>query len=454
MTVAVPHHMMKPIMDLVQAETGLAVASQAPKIVSKEMQPPDMTGMTTDERADKGVELKNAVPAMLKAAFAARRAKLSNETLDLNDFKPSDIAKYCEGYPHTWSEDRLIEEAEKAGGWGMEDPISNLLGDGGNAYDITVDNDDSYAKVGFAKSEFGGCNPPVPEATVKAFVAVIMISVAEVNAVVFPNFGYLIRWLKAEDVIIQLDKADAKKEERAKLLLGGKDGGYGAVKGVESAEGAGVLIAEGGGGTMVVWKGIVDSVMGDHTQDHPTNKDKRVINFMAATGTHPDTGERMPKDYVLMVRTSAEFLNRVISIAEIIIRDHFKPLRDRVFPPADMGGIAGGTKYIVDGIMFKFSFPSEDSPYLGSYELAQKATGHDIRGAISIFHAIEDVREERSDIKGAFNLNVSLLSVLDHLGFRVEVMTLLDLGKGSLKVGSGDACRTVPHGNLDETERQ
>ena len=376
MTVAVPHHMMKPIMDLVQAETGLAVASQALHVVSTETQPPNMTGMTTDERDDILTEFKNAIPAMLQAAFAARRAKLSNETLDLNDFKPSDIAKYCEGYPHTWSEDRLIEEAEKAGDWAMEDPISNLLGDGGNAYNITVDNDNSYAKVGYADSEFGGFNPPVPEATVKAFATVVQISVAEVNAVVFPNFGYLIRWLKAEDVIIQLDKADAKKEERAKLLLGGKDGGYGAVDEAVPVDGGGVSVVT----TMVVYKSIVDSVMGgDGIKSHLTNKDTRVVNFMEAAGMNPETLERMDKtDHVLMVRTSGEFINRVTSIGEIIIRDHFKALCDRIFKPADLGGIAGGTKYIVDGLLFKFADPAE-GPYLGSYELANKATGHDLR---------------------------------------------------------------------------
>ena len=32
-------------------------------------------------------------------------------------------------------------------------------------------------------------------------------------------------------------------------------------------------------------------------------------------------------------------------------------------------------------------------------------------------------------------------------------MTLLDFDKGSLKVGTSDACDTVPHGNLDDTER-
>ena len=112
---------------------------------------------------------------------------------------------------------------------------------------------------------------------------------------------------------------------------------------------------------------------------YQTFKDTRVINFMEAAGMHPKTLERMDeKDHVLMVRTSGEFLNRVTSIGEIIIRDHFKALCDRIFKPADMGGIAGGTKYIVDGLLFKFANPAE-GPYLGSYELANKATGHDLR---------------------------------------------------------------------------
>jgi len=46
-----------------------------------------------------------------------------------------------------------------------------------------------------------------------------------------------------------------------------------------------------------------------------------------------------------------------------------------------------------------------------------------------------------------------LFPLLSTLGFRVQVMTLLDFGKDSHKVGTGDACATVPHGNLDETER-
>ena len=74
-----------------------------------------------------------------------------------------------------------------------------------------------------------------------------------------------------------------------------------------------------------------------------------------------------------------------------------------------------GTKYIVDEILFKVACPADDSPYLGSYECANKAAGHDLRGAISIFHAIED---ENSANKGGedVNLNCNLMAIIDCLG--------------------------------------
>ena len=210
--------------------------------------------------------------------------------------------------------------------------------------------------------------------------------------------------------------------------------------------------------------------MGKQGGDHrPTNRHTRVDNFMLATGTDPKTRARVPKNHKLAVRASAEFINRVMSNGEIIIRDHFKPLCDRVFTPADLGGIAGvssqheqplnstahtlydallfnfsshhaptalfsthicslillqfhtssfsqGTKYIVDEILYKVACPADDSPYLGSYELAQKATGHDLRGAISIFHAIED--ENMDEAEDDINLNCNMMAIIDHLGER------------------------------------
>ena len=80
-----------------------------------------------------------------------------------------------------------------------------------------------------------------------------------------------------------------------------------------------------------------------------------------------------------------------------------------------------GTKYIVDGILFKFSFPADDSPYLGSYECANKAAGHDLRGSISIFHAIEDENND-NEAEEDVNLNCNLMAIIDCLGERQTLL--------------------------------
>lgn len=247
-------------MALIQAETGVAVVNQAFHVVSKEMQLPDISTWTTEERATKHDESKGAVPRGMLDAYE-RFGKRTGETWDPKVAKPDHVAKYCDDHPNMSSLVKVQKVAEKAADWGGERDPLDVLGDGGNAFDIAFGNDDSFAKVGYPGSEFITWEPPVPEATAKAFTDEIKISVVNVNNVVFPAFSRLIRWLEANTVIPLLDKADEAKEDRKQLILGEKDGGYGAVKEVESAEGAEVLIADGGG-TMVVWKGVVDRCHG------------------------------------------------------------------------------------------------------------------------------------------------------------------------------------------------
>jgi hypothetical protein len=319
-------------------------------IASSEAELPDLAAMTPEERAAEHDKQRGLVPAAMhdaKNAFTVKTREIWNPlTLKLGD-----VTKYCDGHPSMWTEDRLKEEVRKAGDWAMKDPISSILGNGENAFDITVGNEDSFAVVGFDKSEFGDFKPPIPEGTVKAFASVVQISVAKVNDVVSPAFRHLVRLLKMEAVIKVVDKYEAKKAARANRLRRGKDGGYGATEeerkeseDADAIDDANNVDDDDGDDAGLVHLGlsVVDRVMGERGGfRRPTNLHTRVANFMLATGTNPDTRVRVSKNHELTVRTSAEFLNRVISNGEIIIRDHFKPLCDRVFPPADMGGIAG-----------------------------------------------------------------------------------------------------------------
>lgn len=47
--------------------------------------------------------------------------------------------------------------------------------------------------------------------------------------------------------------------------------------------------------------------------------------------------------------------------------------------PKQLGGVAGGMKYLWRGILFKLADGSQ-GPYGGSDEAAAKAAGHELRG--------------------------------------------------------------------------
>ena len=339
-------------MNKVKALDEKPLDKQVLTFTSSEAKAPDLAAMTPEERTAEHDKQRGLVPAAMhdaKNAFTVKTREIWNPlTLKLGD-----VTKYCDGHPSMWTEDRLKEEVQKAGDWALKDPISSILGNGENAFDITVGNEDSFAVVGFDKSEFGDFKPPIPEGTVKAFASVVQISVAKVNDVVSPAFHHLVRLLKMEAVIKVVDKYEAEKAARANRLRRGKDGGYGATEeerkdseteDADAIDDANNVDDDDGDDAGLVHLGlsVVDRVMGERGGGRrPTNLHTRVANFMLATGTDPNTRVRVSKNHELTVRTSAEFLNRVISNGEIIIRDHFKPLCDRVFPPADMGGIAG-----------------------------------------------------------------------------------------------------------------
>jgi hypothetical protein len=336
-------------MDYVQTETGLIVANQEFHIASKdrEMQLPDMELMSTwtmKRRKDFIFALKGSVPVLMHGAANAFTVK-TREIWDPLTLKLIDVMKYCDGHPYMWDEDRVAKEAKDAGDWGKAD-TDDFFNDSETLCDRVAE-----VLVGYAESEFGTADPSPPEATVRALVARVEASVAKVNDVVSPAFHHFVRHLKMEAVIKVVDKYEAEKAARANRLRRGKDGGYGATEEEQKESEDADAIDDANNvddddsddaGPAHLGLSVVDRVMGKRGGGRrPTNLHTRVANFMLATGINPETRVRVTKDHQLVVRTSAEFLNRVIGNGEIIIRDHFKPLRDRVFPPADMGGIAG-----------------------------------------------------------------------------------------------------------------
>lgn len=115
--------------------------------------------------------------------------------------------------------------------------------------------------------------------------------------------------------------------------------------------------------------------------------------------------------------------------ASIIINEICIPVENKTIKPVDIGGVAGGTKYIVAGILFKFALDFEG--LYGSDEAAMKAACHELRGLIKI-----------NDL-ALPGLNTPLMCLVDYKGFRLIAVSLLEIGKDSLKYGSADGGATV-----------
>lgn len=95
----------------------------------------------------------------------------------------------------------------------------------------------------------------------------------------------------------------------------------------------------------------------------------------------------------------------------------------------NVGGVAGGLKFLAHGIFFKFAL--DEHNIYGNIENAMKAARHELNG-----------------IKAYRNLNLPglhfpMFLLIDYKGYRIISTTLLPLGKNTLVYGSGDAAKTV-----------
>lgn len=95
--------------------------------------------------------------------------------------------------------------------------------------------------------------------------------------------------------------------------------------------------------------------------------------------------------------------------------------------PTKIGGVAGGTKYLCRGILFKFSLDSYG--IYGSDEIAMKAAAHELLGLRECMAA------------GVEGLHVPLMCLIDYRGYRLIAMSILPVAE--LIYGSCDGGRHV-----------
>lgn len=124
-----------------------------------------------------------------------------------------------------------------------------------------------------------------------------------------------------------------------------------------------------------------------------------------------------------------DFVSTATSIGKKIIMEAHTVEWLKTIKPKDAGGVAGGEKYIEEGIFFKFA---KDSLGLyGGDEFAAKACNHELRGLNALLNCWVD------------GLHFPMLCLVDFLGFRLIASSILPITNKTLIYGSGDGGLTV-----------
>lgn len=111
-----------------------------------------------------------------------------------------------------------------------------------------------------------------------------------------------------------------------------------------------------------------------------------------------------------------------------IISEVYLPDEKKMVKPLKLG-MAGGDKYIVHNILFKFAVDS--AGLYGSDYAAAKVAGHELKGLIQYFNT------------SLPELCVPLMALVDYGGFRLIAMSILPISERTIIYGSNDSGMTI-----------
>jgi Clustered mitochondria len=145
-------------------------------------------------------------------------------------------------------------------------------------------------------------------------------------------------------------------------------------------------------------------------------------------------------------RLGKEFLAACEEVVTVLVQESGlapeSPLRK--FPPANVGGVAGGTKFVARNILFKFA----TNMYCGANEEAGTASE---KAECWLYPSIGcAMKAMNAELRGAMalmglrvrSLHFPLIALCDIAGFRVMCSSLLPIDASTLRFGSSDGGQT------------
>ena len=115
--------------------------------------------------------------------------------------------------------------------------------------------------------------------------------------------------------------------------------------------------------------------------------------------------------------------------APIIISELFLDDARKSFRPTEIGGVAGGSKYIIHNILFKLADNSHG--IFDTEEDAQKTAAHELKSMSNLFNLHQN------------KLLLPYMMLVDYKGYRIVAMPLLPVSRETLRFGSDDGGRTM-----------
>ncbi|KYQ99698.1 hypothetical protein DLAC_03638 [Tieghemostelium lacteum] len=134
-----------------------------------------------------------------------------------------------------------------------------------------------------------------------------------------------------------------------------------------------------------------------------------------------------------------DFVYCADTFGKIIISELYLPVEKKTIKPVDIGGVAGGLKFKIQDIMFKFVIDTEIREGVWMYGdnkradgFAQKSANHEIKGLNHFMEA-----------SNCGLIRFPLMAIIDYRGYRLLAISQLPIDKTTIVYGSCDAGKTV-----------
>jgi len=141
--------------------------------------------------------------------------------------------------------------------------------------------------------------------------------------------------------------------------------------------------------------------------------------------------EKRINAYSKLGKLYQNFIDTATLYGKILISERYLPEECRTFKSCDIGGIAGGEKFLVQNILFKIC-TDHYGVFGGDEYYAHKLASHELKGLINIYN-----------YGSKLGLYVPMMCVLMYKGFHMIAMSVLPINDSTLVYGSKDAGDTV-----------